>query len=265
MKVLLLILFFSSLLFSKVYYSKVEPYEMRDISSSVVGLVTFVDEDMIGKKLTNKPYLRMDATLNMQELKYIEDKLEYLRDMVAFNESILINFENVLSKKRKNYKRILILKIKSDIEKDREFHDLIASENQYLNTKKEINSLNVQITDLKYKAAYLKRTVSDKRLVAKDFVLYSILVKVGQVVGVATPLARVADVSSAKLTIYLDEKDVLTYKDKVIYIDAEKTAYKISRILNIADSKNISKYMAQIIIDAPKVFSKLVKVELRDE
>lgn len=45
----------------------------------------------------------------------------------------------------------------------------------------------------------------------------------------------------------------------------KKTAYKISRLLNIADSKNISKYMAQIIIESPKLFSKLVKIELKSE
>ncbi len=265
MKILFLVFVISSVLFSKVYYSKVDPYEIRDISSSVSGLILYTDDDMIGKKLTSKAYIRIDSKLDLQELKYIEDKLEYLRDIVSSNKVILQNLEKSLSKKRVNYKRILSLKIKSDIEKDREFYDLVSSENHYLNTKKELNNLNIQITDLKLKATYLTRSVNDKKLVAKDFVLYSILVKVGQVVGVATPLARVADVSSAKLTVFLDEVDALNYKKKIVYIDGNKTSYKISRISFIADSKNISKYKAQIIIDAPKLFSRLVKVELRDE
>ena len=87
----------------------------------------------------------------------------------------------------------------------------------------------------------------------------------GQVVSIATPLAQVADTSKAKLTIYLDESDVLDAKKRVIYMDGKKTEYKISRILNIADSKNISKYMAQIIIKSPKIFSRLTKIELRNE
>ncbi len=265
MKILFLLLFISSMLFSKVYYSRVDPYEIRDISSSVSGLVLFSDEDMLGKKLSSKAYIKIDSKLDIQELKYIKDKLEYLRDIITSNEVILTNLEKSLEKKRKNYKRILSLKIKSDIEKDREFHELISSENQYLSTKKEINNLKVQVTDLKLKKAYLNRSVADKNLVAKNFVLYSLLVQPGKFVGISTPLARVADVSKAKLTIYLDEEDMLKYKDIVVYIDGVKTVYKISRISNIADSKNISKYMAQIIVDAPKIFSKLVKVELRDE
>ena len=265
MKFLIITIFFSTLLLSKVYYSKVEPYEIRDISSNVSGLVLFTDENMIGSKLSSKPYIVIDSELDRVELQYIEDKLIYLRETISFNQEVLKNLQSSLEKKRANYKRVSQLKIKSVVEKDREFYDLIASENQYLSTKKEINSLKLQITDLKLRKSHLKRTIKDKKLIATDFVLYSISVKSGQVVGIATPLAQVADISRAKLTIYLDEEDMNSVKNRVIYIDGVKTEYKISRVLHIADSKNISKYMAQIIIKSPKLFSKLLKIELRDE
>lgn len=265
MKILTILFLTFTLSFAKVYYSKVEPYELRNISSNVSGLVLFIDEDMIGKKLTSKAYINIDDVLDKKELSFVKEKLIFLRDMVSVNESILKNLEESLKKKRANYKRIKSLKIKSVVEKDKEFHDLISSENQFLNTQKEIQNLKVQITDLKLREAHLSRSVEDKNLTAKDFILYSILVKVGQVVSVATPLAQVADISKAKLTIYLDESDVLDAKNRVIYIDDKKTKYKISRILNIADSKNISKYMAQIIIKSPKIFSRLAKIELRNE
>ena len=265
MKILTLILLTTSLLLSKVYYSKVEPYEFRNISSNVSGIVEFIDEDMIGKKLSTKAYMRIDAELDIKELNAIKDKLIYLRETVAVNESILENLKKSLLRKRENYKQIENLKIKSRIEKDREFYDLVSSENSYLGTQKEINTLKTQITDLKLRKAQLMRSVKDKNLSAKGFVLYSIDVKVGQVVAMATPLAKIADISKAKLTIFLDESDVIGAKSRVIIIDGKKTDYKISRILNIADSKNISKYMAQIIIKSPKIFSKLVKIELEDK
>jgi len=265
MKIPFLLFFVSSLLFSDVYYSKVDPYEIRDISSNVSGLVVLSDEDMLGKRLTSKPYIKIDSKLDKQELKFSNEKLTYLSVIVKSNGVILENTKKSLDKKRKNYERIASLKIKSDVEKNREFYDLILSENQYLATKKEIDNLKIQMLDLKYKIASLKRKIADKSLEAKNFVLYSLLVKEGQVVNIATPLAKVADISKAKLTIYLDSEDVLDYDSKVIYIDGVKTNYKIDRIIKIADSKNISKYMAQIIIKSPKVFSKLVKVELRDE
>lgn len=265
MKILIISFLMSSLLFSKVYYSKVEPYEIMNISSNVSGLVVKVDEDMIGKELSNRAYIQIDDELDAKELEYIEDKLEYLKDMVLANESILKNLEESLFKKRDNYKRIEQLKIKSVVEKDREFHDLINSENLFLNTQKEMQNLKVQITDLKLRKAHLTRSIKDKRLSAEGFILYEILVKAGQVVGMSTPLAKIADTSKAKLTIFLDEQDIINAKEKTIYIDGEKTDYKITRLLNIADSKNISKYKAQIIINSPKLFSRLAKIELKSE
>ena len=218
---------------------------------------------MIGKKLSSESYIKIDSELDKKELIYVKDKLVYLKSTVASNENILKNLGDLLKKKRENYNKIKSLKIKSTVEKDREFYDLISSENQLLSTQKEINTLKIQISDLKLREAHLNRSVKDKNLKAKGFTLYSISVKAGQVVNVSTPLAKVADISKAILTIYLDEEDVLNIKDKIVYLDGKKSEYKVSRILNIADSKNISKYMAQIIIKSPKIFSKLMQVELK--
>lgn len=265
MKVFLIISFLFIALHAKVYYAKVEPYELRDVSSNISGLVIFTDENSVGKKLTDEPYIQIDSELDQKDLKLVKEKLMYIKSIVEINEAILVNLEESLAKKRENYKKIEPLKFKSSVEKDREFYDLITSENLYLNTRKEIQNLKVQISDLKLRESQLQRSIEDKKLTAKGFTLYELLVKPGQVVGVATPLAKVADVSKAILTIYLDEPDVLNSQKQVVYMDGEKTSYKISRSLYIADGKNISKYMAQIVIKSPKLFSKLVKVELKDE
>jgi hypothetical protein len=189
----------------------------------------------------------------------------YIKNSLEINEAVLVNLEDSLVKKRENYRKIEPLKFKSSVEKDREFYDLITSENLYLNTRKEIQNLKVQISDLQLREVQLEKSIKDKKLVAEGFVLYEMLVKPGQVVGMAAPLAKVADVSKALLSVYLDESDVLNAKEKIVYIDEKKTSYRVSRLLNIADSKNISKYMAQIVIDSPELFSKLVKVELKNE
>ena len=265
MKFFITILFMFSVSSAKVYYAKVEPYELRAISSNVSGLVLQADEGLVGTTLLSKPYIVIDSEVDTKELKYIEDKLEYMKDTVKVNESILENLAKNLAKKRENYKKVKSLKFKSSVEKDREFSDLITSENLYLNTQKEIQNLKIQITDMKLREVQLTRSIKDKNLSAKGFVLYEMLVKPGQVVGIATQLAKVADISKAKLTIYLDESDLIKAEKKTVYIDGEKTSYKISRLLNIADSKNISKYMAQIVIESPKIFSKLVKVELKND
>ncbi|WP_373070114.1 HlyD family efflux transporter periplasmic adaptor subunit [Sulfurimonas sp.] len=265
MKFLVILLLPMTFLFASEYYAKVEPVEIRDISSNVSGLVISADEKNLGKTLSSESYIKIDSELDEKELKYIKSKLEYLQNTVVANEEIVKNLESSLVRKRTNYKRVEGLKIKSQVEKDKEYYDLINSENQLLSTQKEIQSLKVQITDLKLREAVLKRSVSDKNLKANGFVLYELNVKPGQVVNLSTPLAKVADISKAKLTIYLNRDDLSGAQNKVVYINEKKTEYKISRVVNIADSKNISKYMAQIIIDSPNVFSNLVKIELKDE
>ena len=248
-----------------VYYSKVAPYETRKISSNVMGVVTVANENLIGQTLIHSSFVVIDSKLDREELGFVTQKIEDLKSTLEVNKKILTNLNEALEKKRANYDRVKELKIKSSVEKDREFYDLVSSENAPLVTQKEINSLKNQIADLSLRKAQLRRSIKDKNLKAKGFKLYSLEVKVGEVVNKGTPLATLVDESRAILTIYLNEEDVLNAKSKVIYMDGEKTSYKVDRLLNIADSKNISKYKAQIIIKAPKIFSQLVKVELRDE
>ena len=264
-KFIIILLSLYSFLFAKVYYAKVEPYELRDISSNVSGLVLFADEESLGKKLSDKAYIKIDTELDADELQSVQQKLVYMRETIKENEAILVNLKESLKRKRDNYKQIESLKIKSRVEKDKEFYDLVASENSYLTTQKEINNLKIQMADLSHRQTQLQRSIKDKNLSDKGFVLYSLSVKPGQFVGVSTPLAKIADVSKAVLTLYLDEEDVKNAQTRSIFIDDVATKYKISRIVNIADAKNISKYMAQIVIDAPELFSKLVKVEVKEE
>lgn len=263
MKILAFLFVLVQVLSAEIYYSKVEPYEVRDIGSNVSGLVLKADEDMLGKKLSGKPYILIDSELDIEELTAVKSKIEYLKDVIKTNNEVLKNLEESLIRKRKNYENIKGLKIKSLVEKDREFHDLVNSENIFLNTKKEILNLKVQLSDLKLRKAQLQRAISDKSLKNRGFILYSLKVRPGQFVAPGTPLAQVADISKAKLTIYLDKSDLMDHDKKSVYIDGKKTDYKISRVIKIADATNISKYMAQIIIKAPDIFSKLVKIELK--
>lgn len=265
MKIFSILLLLSSLLFSKVYYSKVDPYELRSISSNVSGLVLNADEHKLGKRLTNEPYILIDAELDRDELIFTNEKISYITQTIGVNEAVLENLHASLLRKRENYKKVESLKIKSRLEKDKEFYDLIASENAYLSTQKEINNLKTQIADLELRKAQLIRSIDDKSLEAEGFTLYALSVKIGQVVTVGTPLATLADVSKGILTIYLNDEDVLDAKEKVLYLNGEKSEYKITRLLKIADSKNISKYMAQIVVKSPKLFSQLVKIELKDK
>lgn len=265
MKFFITFIIFYTALYAKVYYSKVQPYEIRDISANVTGVVTFSNENMLGKKLSTKPYIKIDAKLDKKELASIKTKLAIYANTITDNQEILHNLQLLLEKKERNYKQIENLKIKSRIEKDKEFYDLIINQNSYLATQKEINNLKSQIADLEFRKVQLQKTIDDKNFTNRGFTLYALFVKSGQVVNPSMLVAKIADTSKALLTLYLDKEDVLHAKAKIVYINGKKTAYKINRLLKIADSTNISKYKAQIIIQAPQTFSQLAQVELKDE
>jgi multidrug efflux pump subunit AcrA (membrane-fusion protein) len=175
------------------------------------------------------------------------------------------NYTEMVQKKSANFERVRELKMRSQVEKDRDFYDLLASKNQLATVRKELENMRLQVSDLKLRQRQLERSIADKRLAAPGYTLYALLVKESQVVAPGTPLAQVADVSRAKLTLFLSEAERQGISDKVIYLDGAKTDYRIDRLWNIADDTHLSSYRAEIIIDAPDAFSRLVKVEFRDE
>lgn len=262
-KIILFILLTSGMLFAKEYYAKVEPYQLLSISSNVSGQVTYTALDKEGKVLGKKAYIKIDDKLDRIELQNVNKKIKLLKNTLTLNEKMQKNYEDILDKKQKNYDNIKDLKTKSKIEKDREFYDLVATQNTLISTAKEVDNLKVQINDLTLRRAQLRKSIADKSLSAKDHVLYSLNVKKGQVVNPGMLLAQVADVSKAKLTIYLNEKDMKTARSRVLYLNGKKTAYKVDRLWEIADEKHLSSYKAEIIIKAPKYFSELMKVEFR--
>lgn len=265
LKILSLLFLLTTVSFAKVYYARVEPYEVRNITSDVSGKVLYTNENMLGKKLSNRAFIKIDDTLNRDELESVRKKMSYLKNTLTTNEKILKNLKEALARKKENFKKIMALSIKSKVEKDREFYDLVASENSYLATLKEMNSLKTNISDLAFREKQLMKMIQDKSIVANGFVLYEIKVKPQSVVNIGTPLATVADVSKAIAVVYLDENDLINLKHEVLYINGKKSNYKLSRISKIADGKNISRYSAQIVMKAPKIFSNLIKIELKEE
>lgn len=261
----MLILLTIMALFAKEHHAIVEPYEIKTISSNVSARVVFADIAKEGLALGKNEYIMLDDELDKIELDKISKKIILLNNTIEFNEKIIQNYEELLDKKIKNFDRIKDLKIKSSVEKDREFYDLINSQNQYINTQKELENIKIQLNDLKLREAFLKKSVRDKHISSQGSTLYALLVKEGQFVNPSTPLAEIADLSKGKLTIYLSREEVGDAADKVIYIDGKKSKYKISKVWNIADSKHLSSYKAEIIVDSPELFSNLLKVELKDE
>jgi hypothetical protein len=263
MKNVILFISISLSLFASEYYSKAEPYRFYTLQSNVIGLVVKADENLEGKVLLEKEFIIIDDELDQKELISLKNKKKNYENNLNLNEKIEKNLTIIIQKKNENYERIKNLPIKSSVEKDKEFYDLSNTQNQQLSTLEKIETINSQLNDTSLRIEQLKRTIKDKHIKAEDMVLYKLHVKKGQVVARGMNLAEVADIQKAKLTIFLNTDELKDIKNKTIYINDKKTDYKIDKIWPLTDTEHISSYRTEIIIDAPKQFSQLYKIEFK--
>ncbi|MGB5506040.1 MAG: HlyD family efflux transporter periplasmic adaptor subunit [Sulfurovum sp.] len=235
MKILLL-LFTPLFLFAKVHYAKVEPYESVILKSAVSALVMDVDLDAEGSVVDQKRVIYLDDRLDKMNLK-------------TSNENLLILHET-LKRQESYFQRMDKLKTASTTQKDNAFYSFASSKTQYL--------------DVQYKIAQLEDSIEKKSIVLQDMYLYEIMVRKGDYVTPGSPLARVVDASRAKLVLFLEPAELEQIEQKTVYLNGEKTDYKVDKVWRVADEKFISSYRAEIYITAPKgSFSKLLKVEIK--
>jgi len=263
LRILVLCICVISFLQAGVYYSKLEPIELYKIKANASGGVVYANKQMEGKLSDDKIFIKIDDALNKEDLKSSLEKLNFLQNSKESLEKNLKNSKKIMHIREENYNRIKNLKTKSKFEKDNEFINLLNTKNQVLSLTQSLENLNIQIADLRYKIKSLKDTIKKKNIYIKNRYIYKLYVKEGDFVGIGSPLVDVYDISKGKLTIFLSKEDLKGIENKSIFIDDKLSNKKFSKIWKVADSENISSYQAEIIVDAPKQFSKLVKIEVK--
>lgn len=264
MKYLLSIFILAVSLNATVYYAKVEPYEVYHIKASASGSVVSVFKEAEGRVSNGGVLIQIDDFLNQKELESSKKKLEAQKRSFALLEKNLQNSKKVEEIRKDNYNRIKNLKTKSKTSKDAELINLINATNQVISLENSLQNLKVTISDLEYKIAYLEDTINKKSVkIKKGFLIYKTYVSEGDFVNVGTPLVDAYDITKGKVVIYLSSEDVDIAKDAVLYVNDKPTKYKISKVWKVADTQNISSYRAEVIVDAPKHFSRLFKIELK--
>jgi multidrug resistance efflux pump len=259
-----LVLIVPVLLFAKVHYAKVEPYESVVLKSAVSAQVTEVDLGAEGKMIGNKEVIHLDDTLDQIDLVASKKSLELLRTILGINQEVVGSLADTLKRQKGYYERLNRLATASKTQKDTAFNSFVSAKNQYLSTKEKIETLKKQILDMQYKIARLKDTINKKSIRLKQRYLYKLAVRKGDFVNPGSPLATIQDHDRAKLTLYLEPSELKNIREKRVFIDGKETAYRVDKVWNVADEKFISSYKAEIYIDTPQShFSKLVKVELK--
>ena len=235
MKILLLLVA-PLFIFAKVHYAKVEPYESVILKSAVSALVMDVDLEAEGSVVDQKRVIYLDDRLDKINLKTSKENLLILHETLKRQESY--------------FQRIDKLKTASTTQKDNAFYGFASAKTQYL--------------DLQYKIAQLEDSIEKKSIVLHHMYLYEIMVRKGDYVAPGSPLARVVDASRAKLVLFLEPAELEKIGQKTVYLDGEKSEYKVDKVWRVADEKFISSYRAEIYITAPEgSFSKLMKVEIK--
>jgi len=224
------------LLMAKIHYAKVEPYESIVLKSAVSALVLEVDLASEGRLVKEKRIIYLDDTLDKINLKTSNTKLQILLE--------------TLKRKKSYFQRINKLQTASNTQKDNAYYSFVSAKNNYL--------------DMKYKIAQLQDSIEKKSLVLKNKYIYKIMVRKGDFVNPGTALAQIEDISKAKLVLFLEPEELIDLAHKTVYINGERTAYKVDKVWRVADEKFISSYRAEIYIPTPEgLFSKLMKVELK--
>jgi len=260
----LLLIISPLIVFAKVHYAKVEPYETVTLKSAVSAQVTQAKVELEGTTIKNDIIIKLDDKLNKIKLKSDRDALVLIKNMLKINRQNLKSLSLSLQRQEDYYHRISNISSVSITQKDKAFYSYINAKTQYLSTKEKIESLKKQKLDLIYSIERLKDSISKKTIILKNRFLYKLLVHKGDFVNMSMPLAQIKDLSRAKLTLFLEDDELQDIKSKKIYINNKPTNYKIDKIWSVADDKFISSYRAEIVIPKPKYnFSKLLKVELR--
>lgn len=266
MKYLLSLCLLAFSLNASIYYAKVEPYDSFTIKAAASGQVVSVYKDAEGKISNGGILIQQDDFLNKKELVSSQSKLKSLKKTLQLTKLNLENSKQVEQIKKDNYNRIKNLKTKSKTSKDAELINLISASNQVLALENSLENLNVSITDLEYRIATLQDTINKKSTkIKKGFLIYKVYASEGDFVNMGTQLVEAYDVSKGKLTVFLSKEDTAKVKTSVIYVNDKPTNLQFNKIWKVADSQNISSYRAEIIIPAPKMFSKLLKIELKDQ
>jgi len=260
-----LILLLSPLIvFAKVHYAKVEPYETITLKSAVSAQVTQSKIELEGTNIKNSIIIQLDDKLDKIKLKSDREALILIKNMLKINQQNLKALSLSLQRQENYYKRISDISTVSITQKDKAFYSYINAKTQYLSTKEKIETLKKQKLDLIYSIERLKDSITKKSIILKNKFLYKLFVHKGDFVNMSMPLAQIKDLSRAKLILFLEDDELKDIKKKKIYINGKLTNYKIDKIWSVADDKFISSYRAEIVIPQPQYnFSKLLKVELR--
>lgn len=144
--------------------------------------------------------------------------------------------------RKDQYNRVKNLSTRSKTEKDNE----------------KISYLNAKQNFINAKDNYFSRSLRAEGLYIQD-----VKVEKGGYVNPGTALVEAYDVSKSKLTVFVTRDDIENIENKKILVEGKEGTYKLDKYSSIADTTYVSSFKVELIGEAPKRFSDVVKVEIK--
>lgn len=234
-KIAITLVLLSSIGFASEYYAKLNPIHTYNIKSAVNGQIIYVNNEIESNTATNNIIVKIDSTIDKEDLKQSIIKLGNLKDILSIEKGTLESYKKVSSK--------------SKFEKD----------------KQKVKILNIAstVSELETRIATLKDQIAKKTLIEKNNYIYDVAVEVGDYVSPGVLLYSSMDLSAGKLEFFIPINSANDIQTKTIYLDGVQTDLKISKLYKIADNTHISSYKCEIIVPTSRKFSQLVKIEFK--
>jgi len=251
-------------LFAEVHYAKVEPVEEVVLKSAVSGLVIEANRSSEGAWVLKDRIVHIDDALEKEELNATKQSVVLFQEMVSINQQIEASLRQSVKRQKSYYERLSKLSTASKTQKDNAYNAYASAKTQYLGIKEKIASLKKQLLDLHYKVKRLEDIIKKKSIVAEHTFLKRLLVHPGEYVTPGMPVAQTADISQAKLVLFLSAEELKELPQKRLFIEGKPTPYHISKVWKTVDETFISSYRAEVYL--PKSLyqmGRLVKVELK--
>lgn len=242
MRKLFLFLSFISVLSASEYMAKVEPIESVQIKSEVSGKVIFVD------KTKEFSFVDKDTLLVKIDSKDEDIELDSLKETLSVQKEIL-------DIRERNYKNKSKVKQLSIYDKNLEKLNMLDIKQSIVNTKKSLKSL--------------ENKKSKKVFFIKDRYINEIFVHSGEYIDVGAKLFDSYDFSKSKIVVYVKPKEIADIELKTIYINNQKSQYKIAHISKVRDSKRVSTFRVELQKTNEDIktlsFGDIVSVEFKNE
>ena len=248
------------LLFGGEHTAVVEPIEVYHVKAAAGGAVVESRSELEGTELKDAVVVRIDDRLDRAQLKATRKKLAILERNLEAERASAKALRRLADLRRKMYERIKDLRTKSQVEKERRLAEYLSAQNLYLAQRAKLASLEMQREDLRLAITRLEDTIAKKNAKLSGY-LFRLYPRRGDYLAPGAPLADVADTSRAKVVVYLSRKEAERIESKKITAGGRPA--KLLRLIRIPDERHLGQYRAEIEVERPKIFGKLIKVEIR--